>query len=125
MPVTTVTFPDADPETDSSIPANEVSLAINAKVRVGSSPATLTWIAADDLKNLNNDVIPIGNVTWTKTGAGFLAGTLTKTGGTAAPVGSWTASGSYDGTIIPVLANSWLYKAGSYSATSTLTLSAP
>lgn len=124
MGATTVTFPDADPETVSLIPADEGAITVNAKVRVGTSPATLTWIADDDLKS-GTDTIPIGNVTWTKTGTGFVAGTLTKIGGTAAPVGSWAGSGSYDGTISPFLANSWDYKAGNYSVNSTLTLTAP
>lgn len=120
---TTVTFPDADPESGALIPASEGAIGVHAKVRVGTSPATLTWIAADDLKS-GTDTITIDNVTWTATGTGFTVnGTLNKT--TAQSVGSWAGSGSYDGTISPFLTNSWNYKAGSYAVSSTLTLSAP
>jgi hypothetical protein len=52
-----------------------------------------------------------------------VAGTLAKA--TAVSVASWTGSGNRTGTITPVLANSWTYPTGTYTAASTFTLTAP
>jgi hypothetical protein len=125
MGASSISFADADPDATSSIASSPASVSVTAKVRTGSSStATLTHQAADDLKNASNDVIPIGNVTWTASGTGFQAGTMSK----SAPVtaASWTGSGSHtDGSFSYFLANSWNYATGSYSATSTYTLTAP
>jgi hypothetical protein len=118
-----ITFPDADPDTVSSIPANENAVSVTAKVRTGSSSnATLTHLAADDLKS-GSDMIAIGNVTWTASGTGFQGGTMNKS--SAQTAGSWTGSGNRSGTFSYFLANSWDYATGSYSASSTYTLTAP
>ena len=114
-------FPDADPDATSSIPATENAVSVTAKVRTGSaSTATLTHLAADDLKS-GSDTIGINNVTWTASGTGFQAGTMNKT--TPQTAGSWTTSGNRDGTFNYFLANSWNYAVGSYTASSTYTLS--
>jgi hypothetical protein len=118
----TVTFADADPDTTPSITATEAPIAITAKVKVGGTAGTLTWIAADDLKS-GTDTIAITNVTWTATGANFVPGTLSKTA--AQTVATFVNSGHYNGTITPLLANSWNYKVGNYTAASTVTLTAP
>jgi len=120
---TTIHFPDADPDTVTSIPATENAVSVTAKVRTGSgSTATLTHLAADDLKS-GSDTILIGNVTWTVTGAGFQLGTMNKT--TPQTAGSWTGSGNRSGTFSYFLANSWSYATGGYTASSTYTLTAP
>jgi hypothetical protein len=118
-----INFPDASPDATPSIAANENAVTVTAKVRTGSSStATLTHKAADDLKS-GSDIIPIGNVTWTASGAGFQAGTMNKTSDQTA--GSWTGSGNRSGTFSYFLANSWSYATGSYAASSTYTLTAP
>lgn len=118
-----INFPDADPDSTPSISATENAVSVNAKVRTGSaSTATLTHLAAGDLVS-GSDNIAIGNVTWTATGAGYQAGTMSRTA--AQTAGSWTGSGNRAGTFSYFLANSWAYATGNYTASSTYTLSAP
>jgi len=115
-----ISFPDADPDTTSSIASSNNPVTITAKVKTGGgTTATLTHLAADDLKS-GSDVIAIGNVTWTASGTGFQGGAMSTTAQTA---GSWTTSGNRDGTFNYFLTNSWDYAVGSYTASSTYTLS--
>ncbi len=116
-------FPDADPDATPSIAATENPVNVTAKVKTGSaSTATLTVLAAGDLTS-GTDTIAISNVTWTSSGTGFAPGTMNKT--TAQSAGSWTGSGNRTGTFSYFLANSWTYPTGSYTATTTYTLTAP
>src|SRR4051812_8797970 len=69
-----VSFPDADPDAVPQIAAAGGPLLITAKSR--ARPGTqvlLTVQAADDLRS-GVTVIPAANLTWTATGAGFVAG---------------------------------------------------
>ena len=119
----TLTFPDADPETVPSINATEGAVSITAKARTSAAGAvTLTLLAGGDLTSGAN-TIAISNVTWTASGTGFVAGTMNKT--TAQSVGSWTGSGTQTGTASFKLANSWNYATGSYTGSATYTLTAP
>jgi hypothetical protein len=119
---TAINFIDADPGTTPSIGATENAVSVTANARTGAgSTATLTHQAADDLKS-GSDLILIGNVTWTASGAGFQGGTMNKTPQSA---GSWTGPGSHSGTFSYFLANSWSYATGSYAVSSTYTLTAP
>jgi hypothetical protein len=124
LEVGAINFPDRDPETVLSIPADENTVDVRVKVRTGSASAvTLTHQAAGPLSN-GTDTIPISNVTWTAAGdAGFVGGTMSS----AAPVtaGSWTGSGNRSGTFSYFLANSWDYALGSYTVSSTYTLTIP
>jgi hypothetical protein len=118
-----ITFPDSDPDTTPSIAATQNPVAVTASVRTGaSSIPTLTVVTATDLVS-GSDTIPIGNVTWTASGTGYVAGTMNKT--TAQSAGSWTGSGNRSGTFSYFLTNSWNYATGSYTATATYTLTAP
>ena len=118
-----INFPDADPDTSPSVANIENAVTVTAKVRTGAaSNATLTHLAGGDLTSGSN-TIAISNVTWTVTGAGFVAGTMNKT--TAQSAGSWTGSGSYSGTFSFSIVNSWSYATGSYAASTTYTLTAP
>jgi hypothetical protein len=120
---TTVSFDDKDPDTVSSIAANEGAISIVAKGKTSAgSDITLTLQAADDLKS-GSDIIGIGNVTWTASGTGFAAGTMSKS--SAITVGSWANSGNRTGSVSFALANSWAYATGNYSVTATYTLTAP
>ena len=113
----TVTFPNADPDTSPSIAAAEGPVTITAKGKTSNGATiALTLLAADDLRS-GSDRIPISNVTWTASGAGFAAGTMSKVA--AQTVGSWTNSGNRTGTQRFALANSWSYAAGSYTTTAT------
>jgi hypothetical protein len=119
----TVTFANADPDTSPSIAASEGAVTITAKGKTSTGGTiALTLLAADDLRS-GGDRIPISNITWTATGSGFAAGTMSKAA--AQPVGSWTNSGSRTGTQRFALVNSWSYAAGSYTTTATYTLTAP
>ncbi|MEW5983526.1 MAG: hypothetical protein AB1806_14325 [Acidobacteriota bacterium] len=119
----TVSFADADPDTTPSITATEGAVTITAKGKTSNgSSITLTLLAAADLVS-GTDTIAISNVTWTASGTGFVAGTMSKTA--AQSVGSWTDSGNRSGTVTFALANSWSYKTGSYSAAATYTLTSP
>ena len=119
----TVSFANADPDTTPSITATEGAITITAKGKTSTgSTITLTVLAADDLKS-GTDSIAITNLTWTSSGAGFVAGTMNKS--SAQSVASWTNSGSRAGTQTYALANSWSYPTGSYTATATYTLTAP
>jgi len=118
-----LTFPNSDPDAVPSIPANEGAVTITARARTSAgSTVTLTLLAAADLTSGTN-TIAINNMTWTVTGAGFVAGTMNRI--TAQSVASWTNSGNRTGTQTFALANSWLYPTGSFSATATYTLTAP
>ena len=123
LSASTVSFAAADPDTIPVITATEGAITISAKGKTSSgSTITLSVLASDDLRS-GSDTIAISNVTWLATGAGFTAGTLSRT--VAQPVGAWTNSGSRTGTQVYALANSWNYPAGTYAATATYTLTAP
>jgi hypothetical protein len=127
LATSTITFPDADPDSVSSIPANENGAVVTAKVKTGSATsATLKVLAAGDLMS-GTDVIAITNVTSTATnttGSFFTAGPVTwsKTSGVTVGQGN---SGSFAGTFSWWLANSWTYATGAYTANATYTLLAP
>jgi hypothetical protein len=119
----TINFPDADPDVTPSIAANENSVNVLANVRTSSAGvSTLTCQANGDLDS-GSDTIPIGNVTWTAVGPGYVAGTMNT--GAAQAVGSWVGSGANVGDLDFFLANSWAYNVGSYTQTVTYTLTAP
>lgn len=119
----TINFASADPDTVPNIAATENPVSVTARVRTGgASTPTLTHIADGPLTN-GGDTIAISNVTWTATGAGFVAGTMSDTVDVSA--GSWTGSGERIGTFSYSFANSWAYATGTYTQTSTYTLTAP
>lgn len=119
----TINFPDADPDTTPSINAMENPLMVTVQAQTKKhNTVTLTVLSLGDLVSGAN-TIPIGNVRWTATGAGFVRGILSK----AAPVtaGSWTGPGTRSGTFSYTMANSWNYRRGDYRATVIYTLTAP
>ena len=124
-----VTFTDVEP-TPGAAPANVAIAGSPANVSVAAfaicGPAqnlTLTVKAATDLVSGGN-TIPIGAITWTATGAGYSAGTMTIAGSSA---GTWTGSilHYHTGTFsYSFLRNYSTQAPGNYSATTTYTLSA-
>lgn len=118
-----LTFPDTDPDILAQVSAVGGPISITAKGRASSgAQVLLTVLATDDLRS-GLDVIAASALTWTATGAGFVAGTLSKT--TAALVAQWTGSGVRSGTQTWLFRNEWTYVTGTYTATITYTLSAP
>jgi hypothetical protein len=118
-----LSFLDSNPDIVLSVPANVNPLAVTSSTRTGSSLTTaLTCLASGDL-TLGSNTIPIGNMIWTATGSGYVAGTMSKATGQAA--GSWAGPGKRVGTFSYYLASSWLYITGVYSTTITYTLTGP
>ena len=114
---TTINFPDANPTTTPSISADS-TVSVTANVRTAGTP-TLTVLANGDLIS-GGDSIAITNVTWTASGAPFIAGTMNSV--TAQDAATLSAgSGQYAGTYSYFLANSWTYATGAYTQTATYT----
>jgi hypothetical protein len=119
--VATIHFANADPDDVPSVSATENPVTVSVKAHAASgSTVTLTVQANGDLVS-GGDSIAISNVTWTVTGAGFVAGTMNTI---AVPAGSWSGSGNRSGTFSYFLANSWNYASGSYAQTAVYTLTA-
>ena len=118
----TVNFPDADPDTTPTITVAPITIDAKGKTSTGSN-ITLTVLASDDLKTAGPELIGIANITWAVSGAGFVAGTMSKT--VAQSLGSWANSGNRSGTQTYSLANSWNYATGAYSTSVLYTLTAP
>ena len=123
LSTTSASFPDADPDLVAQIPSIGGPILITAKSR--ANPGTqvlLTVQAADDLRSGVN-VLPVSHITWTATGAGFVAGTLSKT--TPVTVATWTGSGVRSGSQQLLFRNLWTHPTGTYTVSLLYTLSAP
>ena len=118
-----LTFPGADPDAIMQVPAAGGPLLITAKARAtGGETVVLTVLASGDLRS-GLDVLPASNITWTATGAGFAAGTLSAT--TPVQVATWTGSGLRSGTQQFYFRNLWTHPTGTYTTSLVYTLSAP
>ncbi len=123
LSATTIVFPDTNPDAVPVISSAGGPITITAKARTSpGSTVSLSVLASDDLR-AGTVTIPVAAVSWTVTGSGFAAGTMSRT--VAQAVAVWVSSGSRVGTQAYQLANSWSYATGSYSTTFTYTLSAP
>ena len=119
----TASFPDADPDAVPQIPTAGGPILITAKSRaMPGMQVVLTVQAADDLRS-GVDVIPASNITWTATGAGFVAGTLSML--SPVTLATWTGSGVRSGTQQLYLRNLWTHPTGTYTVSLLYTLSAP
>lgn len=119
----TIVFPNMDPDEVKQVPALQNDIKVTVKARTGStSPVSLNVIADGDLVS-GIDMIPVQNVTWQATGAGFSNGTLSKSAVQTA--GSWKGSGIREGTFRYYLNNNWNYQKGEYRVTVTYTLTTP
>ena len=114
-------FTDGDPDQLPQIDAGPIT--ITAKSRAGSSGVvSLTVQAADDLRSGVN-IIPADALSWTVTGAGFAAGTVSRT--TPQVVATWKGSGIHTGTQTYRFRNRWTYATGTYTVTLLYTLTSP
>lgn len=120
---TTIGFPNADPDTVPKVAGTPASIAITAKSRTTrNSQVTLTVQSTDDLRS-GVTVLPASLITWTATGTGFVAGTLSRT--SAQVVGTWTGSGVRSGSQSLFFENRWTHPPGTYTITLVYTISAP
>ena len=117
-----INFADTDPFTNPTINAAPLSVQALARVGVGAG-VSLTVQAGGNFVS-GTDSIPIGNLSWTSTGAGYTA-TGTMSSAAAQSVGGWTGPGAHNGTQTYTLVNDWAYAPGSYSVTLTYTLTTP
>lgn len=116
-----VTFNDADPETVPLLTATgDVTVDVKSRTAAANT-VTLTVQSGGNLTN-GTDSIAIGNLTWTASGTGFVAGTM---GTSASSLGSFAGGGTQSGSQTYKLVNSWTYRTGTYTATITYTLTAP
>jgi hypothetical protein len=120
---TVINFSDADPSTVPSIPANENPVQITASAQTGLlQVVNLRALAQGDLVSGSN-TIAISSVTWTASGSGFRAGTMSRS--SSQLVGQWLGPGTRTGTLSFFLNNSWSYATGNYTQRATFTLTAP
>ena len=118
-----ITFPDADPDLVPQVTALPGPIAITTRARATrNTVVTLTIQATDDLRS-GVTVLPASLITWTTSGGGFVAGTLSRT--SPQIVGSWVGSGIRTGTQSFLFENRWSHPTGTYSVTLMYTLTAP
>ena len=118
-----LTFADADPDTAPQVPALPGPIAITARARATrNTVVTLTVQANDDLRS-GVTVLPASLISWTATGTGFVAGTLSRT--SPQVVGTWVGSGIRTGTQSFLFENRWSHPTGTYSVTLVYTLASP
>lgn len=118
----TATFADADPDVTPLLSAAAISVDVRTRTAAAGN-VTLTVLASGALTNAASDTIAINQLSWTATGTGFAAGTMSSS--TAQSLGTFLGGGTASGTQTYQLVNSWNYKTGSYSTTITYTLTAP
>jgi hypothetical protein len=123
LSTTGVSFPDSNPDSVPQVPGMPGPLILTVKARTTlNSTVRLSVLASDDLRS-GVQTLPASTITWTATGAGFVAGTLNRT--TAQTVGTWVGSGARTGNQSLLFANAWTYPTGTYTLTMTYTLSSP
>jgi hypothetical protein len=120
---TGVSFPDSNPDLVPLVPGTPGPLAVTVKARTPlNATVRLSVLASDELRS-GVLTLPASTITWTATGAGFVAGTLNQT--TPQTVGTWVGSGVRTGSQSLLFANAWTHPTGTYTLTMTYTLSSP
>jgi hypothetical protein len=119
-----VSFADADPDTTPSITASNVTLSYKVTGNAGHA-WRITIVSSTDLTS-GSATIPISDITWTATPAPpFQAGTMSTTVQQTMASSTDNINPARTATVVFRLANSWNHNVGAYSATFTLTMSAP
>jgi hypothetical protein len=117
----TLTFPDADPATVSTLTAPLLTVGARARVAPGTA-VSLTVLAGGDF--VGPSTIPASDISWTAAGdASFVGGILNTT--TAQSLAAFTGPGAHNGTQTYSMPNDWAYAPGAYAMTVTYTLSIP
>jgi hypothetical protein len=111
-----------DPRTAPLIVQNEPPIQIRVKATRGFFQSVYLRIQANgDLSDGLGHTIPVGNVTWQATGDGFTPnGQLI---GASQRLGSWTASGEYQGTLAFSFQDNENFAPGVYTLVVTLSVS--
>jgi hypothetical protein len=117
-----VDFPDTDPDLFTTITAAAVTVQARARV-APTTTVNLTVIAGATHFDPATSTIPVGNLSWTVSGAPFQAGTMSSV--TQQPLASWSGPAAHTGDQTYTLQNLWSYAPGSYSLLLTYTLSTP
>jgi hypothetical protein len=120
----TINFPDADPSLFPQVPAAENPITVTVKIRkTPTAPAATLVCSTGAPLSSGTSTIAAGNIRWTATGTGFMAGQLSSA--TPQTVGSWNSSGAHTGFLTFQLDNLWSYTTGTYSGSIQYTLTAP
>lgn len=120
-PVESIAFDlAAAPSVQSSAPSSPASFGVEVTTE-NTDTWTLQVSAAEAYLDPVTQRIPIGNVTWSASGTGFVGGTLSVDPQTVA---SGAGSGTFTGTLSFFMLNEWSYPTGSYSDTITYTAAA-
>ncbi len=121
---TGVSFPDSNPDLVPQVPGTPGPLVVTVKARTTlNATVRLSVLASDDLRS-GVRTIPASNITWTATGAGFVAGNAESDD--AADRGH-RGSGRASAPAIRACSsrNVWTHPTGTYTLTMTYTLSSP
>lgn len=110
----------ANPNIQPTIPASPASFSVQV-VASSTTTWTLEVSAAEAYLDPITRLIPVGNITWSATGTGFVGGTLSVDPQTVA---SGAGSGTFTGSLSFVMLNEWTYPTGTYSDTITYTATA-
>lgn len=119
----TINFADMAPTSSPLVPAKENPVQVTVKIRKDPAAAAFTLTCQGGPLVSGADVIPSSGISWTASGTGLVAGTLSSS--TPQAVGSWTASGNYNGSLNFNLSNLWTYSIGTYTGSILYTLTAP
>jgi len=118
-----ISFPDRDPDLQSSITAtpNQVRVSVRVRNNAGNN-WRLTHLGAGDLSSS----IPISNISWTVTPQPpFVNGSMSRLVPQTVAQGVGNQNPAVTGRFTFTIANLWSYNTGNFSQTSTFTLSAP
>ena len=116
-----ITFLDSDPDLVPSLAANNTVLVTVTVTGNAGKSWSLTHLAGGDL----SPSIPISNVSWTVSPQSpFVNGSMSRSVPQTAASGTGNRT-KISGTFTFIIANLWSYNTGSYSVSTTFTLSAP
>jgi len=120
-PVTSLSFDlVSGPDSSPSVTATPSSFTAQV-VTSNTTTWTLTVSASDAYLDPTTRLIPVGNISWTASGTGFVNGSLSVSPQTVA---SGSGSGTFSGTLSFVMLNRWTYPTGMYTDTITYTATA-
>lgn len=118
QPVGSLSFDlSSDPTSQSSVTSSPASFGIEV-ITENTDTWTLQVNADEAYLDPATRLIPVGNISWSATGTGFVGGVLSVTPQTVA---TGAGSNTFTGTVSFSMLNEWTYPTGSYSDTITYT----